>query len=228
MVNKPDDRSRQRAREDYVKGIYQLSGAASVRAVDLAHHLHVSRASVTRMRRGLESSGLVRCAIGRTDRIALTGAGARMACRIVRRHRLIETFLHRTLAVPLERIHDEAERIEHSISDDVATRLAKFLGDPHADPHGHPIPFAATRRAPRRSSSLADAHPGDVVIVTALDDRDAAAVKVLAGRSVLPGVRLRMDRATKDAVTVRAGRRPVRLSMRVARRVRCAPESSAS
>ena len=64
---------------------------------------------------------------------------------MVRRHRLLETFLHRSLRMPLERLHAEAERIEHVISDDVALRIAKMLGHPKADPHGHPIPYGDAR-----------------------------------------------------------------------------------
>src|SRR5580700_6697540 len=105
MVNNQRDRSRERAREDYVKAIYHLTGDAPVRAASLARHLRVSRATVSKSRRVLEAAGLVQASRGRTDTVRLTTKGLRLAVRMVRRHRLIETFLHRTLAVPLERVH---------------------------------------------------------------------------------------------------------------------------
>jgi DtxR family Mn-dependent transcriptional regulator len=222
MVNNQADRSRQRAQEDYVKGIYQLAGNAPVRAVDLARHLRVSRPSVTKSRRSLESSGLVQTSKGRTDRISLTSRGTDLAVRIVRRHRLIETFLHQILKMPLERVHADAERIEHTISDDVAGRLCKFLGNPTADPHGHPIPSPAAKTATTPTTCLADAIAGDAVVVTTLDDRDDAAVKYLSARSILPGMRAIIERNARGVVRLRVGRTSVQVPKHVAQRVWCA------
>ncbi len=221
MVNNQADRSRQRAHEDYVKGIYQLAGNAPVRAVDLARYLHVSRPSVTKSRRSLESSGLIQTSKGRTDRIALTARGAALAVRIVRRHRLIETFLHQVLKVPLERVHADAERIEHTISDDIAERLCRFLGNPTADPHGHPIPSPAAKRAPKGATCLADTSAGDAVIVTSLDDRDEAAVKYLSEHSILPGVIARIEKNARGAIRVRVGRSSFTISKNAAAHVWC-------
>jgi len=221
MVNNQADRSRQRAHEDYVKGIYQLAGNAPVRAVDLARHLRVSRPSVTKSRRSLESSGLVQTAKGRTDRISLTSRGTDLAVRIVRRHRLIETFLHQVLKVPLERVHADAERIEHTISDDVAGRLSKFLGNPSADPHGHPIPSPAAKTAATPTTCLADAIAGDAVVVTSLDDRDDTAVKYLSARSILPGMRAVIERNARDVVRLRVGRSSTQVPKHIAQRVWC-------
>jgi DtxR family Mn-dependent transcriptional regulator len=221
MVNNQADRSRQRAQEDYVKGIYQLAGNAPVRAVDLARHLRVSRPSVTKSRRSLESSGLVQTSKGRTDRISLTSRGTDLAVRIVRRHRLIETFLHQILKVPLERVHADAERIEHTISDDVAGRLCKFLGNPSADPHGHPIPSLAAKTAATPTTCLADGIAGDAVVVTTLDDRDDAAVKYLSARSILPGMRAVVERNARGVVRLRVGRASVQVPKHVAKRVWC-------
>lgn len=221
MVNNQPDRSRQRAQEDYVKGIYQLAGNAPVRAVDLARYLRVSRPSVTKSRRSLESSGLVQTSKGRTDRISLTSRGTDLAVRIVRRHRLIETFLHHVLKVPLERVHADAERIEHTISDDIAGRLSKFLGNPTADPHGHPIPSPAVKAAAAPTTCLADVVAGDVVVVTTLDDRDDAAVKYLSAHSILPGMRAVIERNARGVVRLRVGRTSVQIPKHSAQRVWC-------
>ncbi len=130
-----------RAREDYVKAIYQIGGGTPVRAAAVARYLDVSRVSVSKAKRLLESDGLIEPARAPSDPLALTRRGKALAIAMVRRHRLLETFLHRSLHVPLERVHAEAERIEHVISDDVALRIADLLGRPASDPHGHPIPY---------------------------------------------------------------------------------------
>lgn len=228
MVNNQADRSRQRAHEDYVKGIYQLAGNAPIRAVDLARYLHVSRPSVTKLRRSLESAGLVQTSKGRTDRISLTSRGADLAVRIVRRHRLIETFLYQRLKVPLERVHADAERIEHTISDDIAERLCRFLGNPSADPHGHPIPSPAMKPTAKSMTCLADARAGDVLVVTTLDDRDEASVKYLSGHSILPGMRALIERNARGVISMRVGRISLRITKEAAQRVWCTPVRGAS
>jgi len=134
------DRSPSRAREDYVKAIYQLGGGAPVRAAAVARYLNVSRVSVSKAKRLLEGDGLLEPEPAPAKPLRLSHKGRVLAVAMVRRHRLLETFLHRSLNVPLERVHSEAERIEHVISDDLASRIAAFLGRPSNDPHGHPIP----------------------------------------------------------------------------------------
>ena len=135
------DRSPSRAREDYVKAIYQLGGGAPVRAAAVARYLNVSRVSVSKAKRLLETDGLFETDAAPAKPLRLSRKGRALAVAMVRRHRLLETFLHRSLDVPLERVHAEAERIEHVISDDLALRIAAFLGRPSSDPHGHPIPY---------------------------------------------------------------------------------------
>jgi DtxR family transcriptional regulator, Mn-dependent transcriptional regulator len=223
MVNTTRDRSRERAREDYVKGIYHLSGDAPVRAADLARHLNVSRASVSKSRRVLESAGFVRASQGRVDALRLTPKGLELAISMVRRHRLVETFLHRALGVPLERVHADAEKIEHSISDDVARRLAEFLGNPSTDPHGHPIPPMHSTAIVGSDARLSETEQGDSVVVTTLDDRDDRSVKYLSSRGMLPGLRLTVEGTTATGIRVRAGRKRFTISRRAADQVRCVP-----
>src|SRR5579863_7131651 len=107
-----------RAREDYVKAVYQLGAGDPVAAADLARYLGISRAAVTKFRRVLERAGLLKTASGRTDRLTLTVRGRKLAAGMIRRHRLVETFLHRSLGYPLDELHAQAEAIEHVISDD--------------------------------------------------------------------------------------------------------------
>lgn len=175
-----------RAREDYVKAIYQLGDGAPIPAAALARYLCISRAAITKFRRVLERDGLVKPATARVDRLDLTPRGHALAVGMVRRHRLVETFLHRALGMPLDEVHAQAEAIEHAISDDVADRLERFLGNPAADPHGHPI---EPRRARKRAVSvLADAPEGSRVRIEGIPDRDPAVIRRLIAQGVLPGL----------------------------------------
>lgn len=228
MADKTRDRSRERAREDYVKGIYHLSGEAPVRAADLARSLDVSRASVSKARRVLEAAGFVRAPQGRVDALRLTPKGLELAISMVRRHRLVETFLHQALGVPLERVHADAEKIEHSISDDIAQRLADFLGNPSTDPHGHPIPSAHSTAIAGSDARLSQALPGDSVIVTTLDDRDDRSVRYLSAHGMLPGLRITVEGTTASGIRVRSGRKRFTISKRAATQVRCVPAGTRS
>jgi DtxR family transcriptional regulator, Mn-dependent transcriptional regulator len=203
------DRSPARAREDYVKAIYQLGIQGPVRAAALARYLDVSRVSVCKAKRLLEAQRLLEPQRVPSAPLRLSPSGLRLAVAMVRRHRVLETFLHCALRMPLDRIHREAERIEHVISDDVALRIARLLGRPHSDPHGHPIPYANV--APRRKPlpTLVTLRAGESARVISLDDRDDRAVAALYEAGILPGVSLRIERTDAKRVFVRRGRRVV-------------------
>jgi DtxR family Mn-dependent transcriptional regulator len=214
------DRSPARAREDYVKAIYQLGSEGPVRAAALARYLKVSRVSVSKAKRLLEAEGLLERERAPSQPLRLSNRGQKLAVAIVRRHRLLETFLHRTLHMPLERVHAEAERIEHVISDDVALRIAALLGRPSLDPHGHAIPYGDG--VPRRKAlpTLATLPAGSEARVVSLDDRDEKAVAALAAAGVLPGSKLRVERTDRARVFVRHGRRVLALLRSHAAKVR--------
>src|SRR4029077_16809605 len=141
---------------------------------------------------------------------------------------LIETFLHQILKVPLERVHGDAERIEHTITDDIAKRFSRFLGNTTPDPHRHPIPSPAGRRAPIGTMCLSDTSAGEVVVVTSLDDRDEAAVKQLSAHSILPGVIARIERNARGVVRLRVGKSSFTICKNAAARVRCMRKRGAS
>jgi len=205
------DRSPSRAREDYVKAIYQLGAGGPVRAAALARYLNVSRVSVSKAKRQLEADGLLDREREPSQPLRLSRRGRRLAIAMVRRHRLLETFFHRVLRIPLERVHAEAERIEHVISDDVAMRIATLLGRPQRDPHGHPIPYDDDLRTEKPLPTLAALRAGDRANVISLDDRDDAAVAVLADGGLLPGARIVVQRSDASCVVVRRGKRVVTL-----------------
>lgn len=135
--------------EDYLKTIWDLeAGHGRATTSEIARRLEVAPASATGMVKRLSGLGLV-------DHkpyhgVTLTETGRRTALRVVRRHRLIESFLVRIMDVPRDRVHDEAERWEHVLSEDMEDRIDQLLGHPDSDPHGSPIPArdAAAPRAP--------------------------------------------------------------------------------
>jgi DtxR family Mn-dependent transcriptional regulator len=216
------DRSPSRAREDYVKAIYQLGGGAPVRAAAVARYLNVSRVSVSKAKRLLETDGLLEAQATPATPLRLSRKGRALAVAMVRRHRLLETFLHRSLSVPLERVHSEAERIEHVISDDLALRIAAFLGRPSSDPHGHPIPYDDAPATGGPLPNLASVAIGSRARVVSLDDRDDEAIRVLAAAGVLPGATVCVERNEVAKLRVRCGKRVVSLDRRHAEMVRIA------
>jgi DtxR family Mn-dependent transcriptional regulator len=216
------DRSPSRAREDYVKAIYQLGGGDPVRAAAVARYLNVSRVSVSKAKRLLEGDGLLEPESAPAKPLRLSRKGRALAVAMVRRHRLLETFLHRSLDVPLECVHAEAERIEHVISDDLASRIAAFLGRPSSDPHGHPIPYDDAAAAGSPLPTLASVSVGARVRVVSLDDRDDEAVAALAAAGVLPGATVRVERNDTAKMRVRCEKRVVSLNRRHAAMVRIA------
>src|SRR5829696_5922393 len=123
---------------DYVKAIWALAGAGVASTKDVADRLSISSASVSAMFGRLQEMGLVR--YRRYHGASLTEEGLAEALRLVRRHRLIETFLMDQLGYSWEEVHEEAEQLEHAVSDRFTERLADLLGHPDHDPHGDPIP----------------------------------------------------------------------------------------
>lgn len=230
MVNKknPDllsvgsDRSPTRAREDYVKAIYQLGRGEPVKAAALARYLNVSRVSVSKAKRVLEKDGLLERESAPSSPLHLSRRGCALAVAMVRRHRVLETFLHRSLRVPLERVHAEAERIEHVISDDLALRIAKLIGKPAFDPHGHAIPYGDHVPATQPLRCLTDLAVGARARVVSLDDRDDAGVAALAAAGILPGCALRIENAQRHKLVVRKGKQTIPLPRRYAALVRIA------
>jgi DtxR family Mn-dependent transcriptional regulator len=128
--------------DDYLKAIFCLGGGGERRvgSKELADRLNVAPASVTNMIQKLASAKASFVEYERHRGVCLSRRGRRRALEIVRHHRLIETFLYRLLGYPVGEVHDEAERLEHFISEQFEQRIAAKLGNPQVDPHGHCIP----------------------------------------------------------------------------------------
>ncbi|HEX3263349.1 MAG TPA: metal-dependent transcriptional regulator [Solirubrobacterales bacterium] len=178
--------------EDYVKAIYALQrqegGPVSTSA--LAERLDVAPPSVTAMVKRLDELHLVR--YEPYHGVTLTGAGERLALEVIRHHRLIEAFLADALEMPWDRVHDEAEVLEHYISEDLERRIAEKLGNPSLDPHGDPIPTPELALAADRTTALDRLAAGDVAIFSRVSDSDPAMLRYLAERGIRPGARLRV------------------------------------
>jgi DtxR family transcriptional regulator, Mn-dependent transcriptional regulator len=186
--------------QDYLKAVYKLSleegdnpaGGPVASTMAVASHLGVSGASATNMLKRLDSMGLV--AYTRYRGVELTDAGRKIALEVLRHHRLLETYLAEALGVPWERVHDEAEVLEHVLSEDLEERIAVLLGDPTTDPHGHPIPTrdlempeSAVTPSPRRMWDLAD---GESASVERVSDETTEALRYLGDLGVKPGARI--------------------------------------
>jgi DtxR family Mn-dependent transcriptional regulator len=175
-----------RATEDYLKAVYHAAHRGkTVTTGLLATELGVSAPSVSAMVRRLEVNGLIE----RTDRaLRLTADGEREALRVVRRHRLLETFLARMLGVPWDEVHAEAELLEHALSERLEERIDAVLDHPTHDPHGDPIP---PRHGPHEEgwgAELASVPSGCRFRIDRVSDRDSAALRYLGELGVTPGV----------------------------------------
>ena len=170
---------------DYLKAIWSVAGTGSASTNALSERLSVAPASVSNMFVRLQEMGLARHE--RYHGASLTDSGRVEALRLVRRHRLIETFLLEHLGYHWQEVHDEAERLEHAVSDGFTERLAEFLGHPQHDPHGDPIPAADGTLAAEDSFPLAEAAAGTRVRISKVRDDDAPMLDYLEDHGLVPG-----------------------------------------
>ncbi len=180
---------------DYIKAIWDLGGVGSASTKDVADRLLVSPASVSNMFVRLQEMGLVE--YERYQGASLTERGRVEALRLIRRHRLIETFLLEHLGYDWQEVHDEAERLEHAVSDGFTERLAAFLGHPDHDPHGGPIPSSEGILEADDSFPLSQAVAGKTLRISKVRDEDAEMLDYLGDRNLVPG-RLVTVREVRD------------------------------
>jgi DtxR family Mn-dependent transcriptional regulator len=173
--------------EDYAKAIYQLGersgGAVTTNA--LAERLDVTPASASGMVRKLDELGLV--AHVPYKGVRLTAGGVRVALEMLRHHRLLELYLVQSLGVPWDRVHEEAEVLEHVLSEELEELIAAKLGDPTHDPHGDPIPTRelTIEEGPTQSLQSLDAGAGGTF--ARVSDSDPEMLRFLAERGISPG-----------------------------------------
>ena len=170
---------------DYIKAIWDLGGVGSASTKDVAARLLVSPASVSNMFVRLQEMGLAE--YERYQGASLTERGRVEALRLVRRHRLIETFLLEHLGYDWQDVHEEAERLEHAVSDGFTERLAELLGHPDHDPHGDPIPSAEGTMEVDDYFTLSRASAGRRLRIAKVRDEDAAMLDYFGDRNLVPG-----------------------------------------
>jgi DtxR family Mn-dependent transcriptional regulator len=175
--------------EDYLKTIYEIGrGTVAVSTNDIAQRLDLAPASVSGMVRRLADQGLL--AYERYRGVTLTDPGRRAALRTIRRHRVIESYLSHALNYPWDRVHDEAERLEHAASDELVDRMAEAIGEPVVDPHGAPIPSREGIVDETVYLSLAELGPGYGARVVRVSDDDPEMLRYLAELSIIPGAEM--------------------------------------
>jgi DtxR family Mn-dependent transcriptional regulator len=177
--------------DDYLKAIFELEelgGRASTAAI--AKKLDIAAASVTGMLRKLAEQQPPWVEYEKHRGATLTQRGRSRALEIIRHHRLIESYLHDTLGYEWDEVHDEAEKLEHAISEQFEERIAQVLGDPETDPHGHPIPRKDGSMPERVEHGLLDMEVGATAVVSRVSDRDPELLRYFSKLGVRPGATL--------------------------------------
>jgi len=207
--------------DDYLKAILELSGVEETRVPSnaLAQHLGVRPASVTGMLQKLAAQQPPFVKYQKHHGVRLNAAGKKRALEVIRHHRLLERFLHDFLDYSWDEVHDEAERLEHFISERLEDRIAAKLGDPETDPHGHPIPERDGALAPREEVLLSKWVCGIPAVISSVSDRDAWALREMTRLGLKPGMAITVQAGTRNAwlrVKIGDGKDAVRLSQALA------------
>ncbi|MBL0170003.1 MAG: metal-dependent transcriptional regulator [Gemmatimonadaceae bacterium] len=213
--------------EDYLKAIYELeTRQGSAATSEVAEALEVAPASVTGMIRRLAAQGYL-------DHVPyhgvqLTEVGRRAALRTIRRHRILESYLTGVLGYPWDRVHDEAEQLEHAASDELIERMAAALGHPVVDPHGAPIPTAEGTVEEPALRTLAELAIGEAARMLLVSDKDPALLRYLAEIGLQPGTDVTvLARAPFDGpLTLRIGTSESMVGLRLAEQVLVAADAS--
>jgi len=224
VIAKPHAPATTESVDDYLKAILELSGPKEQRVTSnaLAGHLDVRPASVTGMLQKLASQRPSFVKYEKHHGVVLTEMGKRRATEVLRHHRLLERFLHDVLDFSWDEVHDEAERLEHYISERLEDRIAAKLGDPDVDPHGHAIPEKDGVVTTREEVALSKWPCGVPAVISSVSDRDSTALREMNRLGLVPGTSLMVDPGTRNAsLLVRiSGKPPSRLNRELAAGVR--------
>ncbi len=187
--------------DDYLKAILKLGGAEDSRVTTkaLAEKLGVRTPSVTGMLQKLAGQRPAMVLYEKHRGVRLTSAGKRRAWELVRHHRLLELFLHDILKYSWDEVHEEAERLEHFISERFEDRVAAILGDPEFDPHGHLIPQKYATGVFRHEVPLVDWPLRTPAIISSVSDRNAVSLRELERLGLMPGVTLAVEKRNSTA-----------------------------
>lgn len=208
--------------EDYLKSIYVLlreRGGERASTSALAGRLEVSAASATSMMQKLAEMKLVDYVPYKG--VSLTEAGEKVALEVIRHHRLLELYLAEALGYPWDAVHEEAERLEHVISEEFEDRIDAMLGHPTTDPHGDPIPPKSGGMPPEALCPLTEVADGETVVVQRVNDRDGETLRRLAALELVPGARVTVVRREDEGETIalQRGEETIAVGADLARRV---------
>lgn len=182
-----------RSAEDYLKAIFRLATPGKPAGTnELAQALELAPASVSGMLRRLAEQGLVDHEPYRG--VTLSPEGRRVALRMVRRHRIIEAYLVAQLGYTWDTVHEEAERLEHAVSDALIERMARVLGNPRVDPHGDPIPEPDGTLAELVYTPLTEIGAGEDAEIRRVDTSHPDRLRYIAANGLMPGTRVRVTR----------------------------------
>lgn len=195
--------------QDYLKHIYELNeDGAHASTTDLAARLNVAPASVTGMLQKLAAAKPPLVLYKKHQGVTLTKAGARAALEVIRHHRLLETWLVQTLGYSWDEVHEEAEKLEHVISEDFERRIAAALGHPTRDPHGELIPGEDLTMPEDDSTPLSALRPNQIATIQRVNAQDANLLRHLESLGLVPGVEIQVTAFSEfdNNLAVKVGR----------------------
>jgi DtxR family transcriptional regulator, Mn-dependent transcriptional regulator len=206
--------------EDYLKIIYELQREqGKVTTNLLAKHLEFAPASVTGMIKKLADLKLVTYEPYRG--VILTEQGEKKALKIIRQHRLVELYLVKALGVPWDKVHHEAHKLEHVISDYIEDRMDDYLGHPTTDPHGHPIPAKNGTIIEPQKLPLVELQPKQTAKVAEISDQDPSFLRYLGGLGIYPRTLLSVVSVApfKGPINVKIGNSEIALGREVCQKI---------
>lgn len=207
--------------QDYLKAIYSLQEQKEPASTSaLARRLGMTPAAISKMLKQL--AGMKLCEHQKYRGATLTEAGQQAAIEMLRHHRLLELYLYKELGYGWESVHDEAEKLEHHISEDFEARIDRLLNYPRFDPHGDPIPTPDLRVELPDDYALADTVAGDTVVVSRVNDESSEALRYLSSRGIgLGSVLVILEKQLLNGpVEVETEGRVIALGMELAKRIR--------
>jgi DtxR family Mn-dependent transcriptional regulator len=208
--------------QDYLKHIYELTeNGESASTNALARKLNIKAASVTGMVQKLASAKPALVEYHKHQGVTLTKEGRKAALEVIRHHRLLEAWLVQTLGYSWDEVHEEAERLEHVISEDFERRIAAAMGHPTRDPHGELIPTADLKMPLDDTMPLSALRPGQTGTIKRVKASETELLRYLDGLGLLPGVQIEVkDHSPFDHnLTVKVGRKSIVLGLNITSRI---------
>jgi DtxR family Mn-dependent transcriptional regulator len=208
--------------QDYLKRIYELTESGQPASTnDLAHELNIKPASVTGMVQKLAAEKPALVEYQKHQGVSLTLAGRKAALEVIRHHRLLETWLVQTLGYSWAEVHEEAERLEHVISEDLERRIDASLGHPTRDPHGELIPTVDLKMPVDDSTPLSALRPNESATIQRVDSQDPNLLRHLDSLGLTPGVSIEVTEfsAFDNNLTIKVGKRSSVLGLNVTTKI---------